>query len=85
MNNERRKKLSAIAAELIKVMQLCSDLKEQLETLRDEEQDYYDNIPDNMKQTEKAEMSQEAIYAMERVLEAVEAAAEMDPSELEQL
>lgn len=62
MNNDRRKKLAAI-------LQKIEDAKSELESLRDEEQDYYDNMPEGIQAGEKGDKSQTAIDAMESAID----------------
>lgn len=54
MNAKRRK-------ELEKVIALIEDAKSQLEILKDEEQEAFDNMPESLKYSEKGEKMEEAI------------------------
>lgn len=58
MNNCRRKNIANIIQQL-------EELKEQITNVISEEQDYYDNIPENLQMSEKAENSQTAISELE--------------------
>jgi CHASE3 domain sensor protein len=49
-------------------MDLVSDAKSHVEELRDELQDWYDNLPENLQQGSKAEEIQEAIDALDSVV-----------------
>lgn len=54
MNNIRRKQLRHISEKL-------SELLSELEVLRDEEQEYYDNMPESLTESERGQKSYEAI------------------------
>ena len=58
MNNIRRKRISNLIVRINMV-------KEELEDILNEEQDYYDNIPENLLGSERAELSEEAIGLLE--------------------
>lgn len=61
MNAQRRKKLDEINGTL-------AEARAELETLRDEEQEYYDNMPESFQNGERGQKAQEAIDAMETVI-----------------
>lgn len=65
MNKDRRAQLLEIQSEL-------EGLKERLETLQQEEQDYYDNMPESFQGGEKGEKAQEAIDAMENCVSSID-------------
>lgn len=54
MNNARRKELDKISQEL-------QSLVERLETVKDEEQESYENMPDGLQASERGEKSENAI------------------------
>lgn len=68
MNNDRRKTIQEI-------MEKLTDLKDSLEMVQEEEQEYKDNMPENLQGSEKyekAESSSEALYeAVSQLEEAV--------------
>lgn len=65
MNNKRRYKIKDIKERFI----MAKDL---LESVLTDEQDYYDNIPENLLGCIRAEESEEAISTMEDALEQIE-------------
>lgn len=69
MNKERRRALN-------KLGQKIEALKNELEDIRDDEQDYYDNIPENLQLSTRATDSEEAIEQMEEAIEQLEEAIE---------
>lgn len=69
MNAERRKRINAIKNQIEPlVSQLGVDIREELEAIRDEEQEAYDNLPEQFQEGEKGEAMQEAIERLEEVI-----------------
>lgn len=62
MNNERRKKLSDLSDKI-------EELKTEAENLLEEEQEYYDNMPENLQNSEKGEKSENAIGEIEYIIQ----------------
>lgn len=62
MNQERRKQIE--------------EAKSILESARDDEQEYFDNMPDSLKDGEKGEKAQTAIDALDEAISACETAVE---------
>lgn len=58
MNNKRRAAIRAIAAKL-------KQLSEEIESIRDDEQDYFDNMPENLQGSERGEIAENAIDALD--------------------
>lgn len=83
MNAERRKKLEAIKERLMILMGEASSLGDELAELRDEEQEYFDNMPEGLQGAEKGEKAQAAIDAMENVVGLLEDFAGIDADELD--
>lgn len=53
MNNKRRKKIEEIVSQLM-------DLQSEIESLRDEEQEVVDNMPENLQGSERYEAAENA-------------------------
>ena len=71
MNKLRRKELFEVINGL-NTMQDKDDLYSwilTLDNIKDEEQDYYDNIPENLQYSQRAEDSEEAISNLEEALD----------------
>ena len=64
MNNVRRKKLAGIVSSLESAQEL-------LEELRDEEQDYLDNMPESLQSSDKYSIREEAIENMESAIDSI--------------
>ena len=67
MNKYRRNQIN----EIIKTLTTSRD---ELEALKDEDQEAFDNYPENLQYSERGEMMQEAIDTMEEALSNVEEA-----------
>lgn len=70
MNATRRKSLSSLIERIsaIDIDAVISDL----ETLRDEEQDYYDNMPESFQASERGGMAEVAVSAMDDAISVLE-------------
>lgn len=76
MNKNRRK---AIADIVTKVEEIVADTREKLEELqtsiesvRDEEQDYLDNIPENLQGSERYETAEQAVDNLDSAASSIE-------------
>ena len=61
MNKERRKQIES-------ALEKIQDGRDAIESLKDEEQDYYDNMPESLQGGEKGEVAQSAIDALDNAL-----------------
>ena len=66
MNAKRKKRLQAVA-EFI-----ADELKAAIEELRDEEQEYFDGIPDNLQSGERYEQAESALDNLESAISSLE-------------
>ena len=55
-----------------KVIEAISDARIMLDELREEEEDYMNNIPENLTGSERYEKAEEAVYAMEDAVSSLE-------------
>ena len=69
MNAERRKKIAALKDQI-------ETVRAELETLREEEQDYFDAMPEAFQNGEKGEKAQAAIDAMEEAISQIESVSD---------
>ena len=65
MNNTRRK-------ELQKLLERIEDLKTDLESVKSEEEEYFENIPENLQSSERYDLSERSITSMEDALSSLE-------------
>lgn len=72
MNKIRRKEI----AKAIELMELAREI---LESVRDEEQEAFDNMPESLQGSERGEAMEEYIYTLEEAIEA------MDTDELQEI
>ena len=69
MNKNRRNTISDIYAKLI-------DIQSDLECIRDEEQEAFDNLPESIQYSERGERMEEYISSLEEALDYVDYAVE---------
>ena len=69
MNNKRRERLKAIIKTLDSVINA-------LELIKDEEEDYMSNIPENLQGGERYSMAEDACNCLEEAIESIEEAIE---------
>ena len=69
MNATQRKELANLAAQI-------DTIKEQLESIRDAEQEKYDNMPEGLQESERGEKFQEGIDTLDEIISNLEEAAE---------
>ena len=74
MNKARRKRISDAIEKLEKIMA-------EFEDIRDDEQDCFDNLPENLQYSERGETMEEAVDVLDTVLDnindAIDAAREL--------
>lgn len=67
MNNARRKKVA-------KAYDMIQDLVALLEEIRDEEQEAYANLPENLRDSEKGELMEDTVYRIESAIDDLDCA-----------
>ena len=67
MNKERRREIETLIDEL-------DDLKARIESVQSDEQDYFDNMPENLQSSERGEMAEEAIGNLDSALDSLDEA-----------
>jgi flagellar biosynthesis chaperone FliJ len=65
MNKERRRQLT-------EALEMLTVVKDRLEIIRDEEQEYYDNMPESFQDGTKGERAQEAIDSIESIISSLD-------------
>ncbi len=77
MNKLRRKSLQ-------KIFDKLSDLMEEIESIRDEEDESRENMPENLHGSERYEQSETASYNMDEAIERISSACDSIESILEE-
>jgi len=67
MNNERRTQIAGAVSEL-------SDIHGFIDSLKDDEQEYFDNMPESFQNSEKGEAAQAAVDAFDSALASIDEA-----------
>ena len=67
MNKQRRAALDIIYNKL-------ADIRDELDEIRDEEECYWDNMPENLQNSVRYEKADEAVYNMEYAISSLEEA-----------
>lgn len=70
MNNTRRKQLKTWTNK-------ANQLKDELDSILLDEQDYYDNIPENLQGSQRASDSEEAMAKIEEAMDIIDEAIEV--------
>ena len=78
MNQKRRKAIAEEEARLTALIEEIDSIKDNLEALRDEEEEYKDNMPESLQYSEKAETSEAAIENLTTVIDALESFSDAD-------
>ena len=76
MNNQRRK-------EIKKIIDRLDIIKNEVEQICNDEEDYHDNIPENLQDSDRAMSSEEVIDNLNEVLENIENAIDNLESAME--
>ena len=69
MNKQRRKELADILAKLEELENLRSEIKERLETVRAEEEEALDNLPESLQDSERGQQMQEYIDTLDEAID----------------
>ena len=72
MNKQHRKWIADTIDTYNEIVPKLQEILADLESIRDEEQEYLDNMPESMQQGEKGEMAAEAISSLEEAKDALE-------------
>lgn len=80
MNKARRKELSEVirGLNMVKDKDDLYSIINELDSIKDDEQDYYDNIPENLQYSQRAEDSEQAIDNLEEALSLLNEAYDED-------
>lgn len=71
MNQSRRKKIQSIITRAEALFKLAAELKAAIESVRDDEQEYLDNLSEGAAEGEKGTVAEAAIENLESAMEAL--------------
>lgn len=69
MNKDRRKEIQEVADRIGELATLRDELKDAIESIRDEEQDYFDNMPESFQYADRGLKAQEAVDALNEAID----------------
>lgn len=69
MNNQRRKALKDAMKQMEEAAALLTAAKEAIESIKEEEEEAYDNLPDSFQEGAQGDQMQENINAMDEVID----------------
>lgn len=72
MNKDRRKEIARAVALVEEIRAQLDEARQAVEGIRDEEQDYFDNMPESLRGGDKGDRAQEAIDALENATSEME-------------
>lgn len=72
MNKDRRKALAEAIDALTKIKDQIENVKSIVETAKDEEREYYDNMPENMQSGDRGQEADTAVSNLEDVFETLD-------------
>ena len=72
MNNQRRKILLETVARLEELQEAISDIRDEIETVRDGEQDTFDSLPEGLQGTARGEEMESNVDNLNEVIDALE-------------
>jgi flagellar biosynthesis chaperone FliJ len=68
VNKQRRNAIDKLTTTIADLMTKMEDARDELETLKDEEQEYYDNMPESLQGGEKGERAVEVCDLLDSAL-----------------
>lgn len=83
MNAHRRKALAAIADRMTDLQSQVSTLISDLQDVCNEEQDYFDNMPESLQDGDKGQKAQAAIDLMENLISELTNFTDLDAGDLD--
>ena len=72
MNKERRAAMSKLHAELDELMGKVGDIRDQIDTIKDEEQEYFDAMHENLQGGERGQAAEAAVDLLQTVYDSLD-------------
>lgn len=82
MNKKRRQCIDAVILKISKLQDIIEEIQQYIEDIATDEQDYLDNIPENLQGSERYEAGEEAVENLEAAIDWLE---DINLSELSEL
>lgn len=82
MNKKRRKCIDSVILKINNLQDIIEELQQDIEDIAADEQDYLDNIPENLQSSERYEAGEEAVENLEAAIDWLD---DIKTSELEEL
>jgi len=82
MNKKRRQCIDAVILKINNLQDIIEELQQDIEDIAADEQDYLDNIPENLQGSERYEAGENAVENLEAAIDWLE---DINLSELEEL
>lgn len=83
MNAQRRKTLAALRDRMTELQSQVTTLAEDLQDVCNEEQDYFDNMPESLQDGDKGQKAQAAIDLMENLISELTNFTDLDSGDLD--
>lgn len=83
MNAQRRKTLAALRDRMTDLQSQVTTLAEDLQDVCNEEQDYFDNMPESLQDGDKGQKAQAAIDLMENLISELTNFTDLDAGDLD--
>lgn len=71
MNKERRETIARLSKRFYVLQEDLEDIRFEIEDVRDEEQEYFDNLPENLKGSDRGVSAESAVDALEQAHDAL--------------
>lgn len=81
MNKERRSTIKELQERMQKLIEEACSLREAIDEVRDEEQEYFDNMPESLQNGDKGQKAQQAIDAMDEAVGYLDYLADSDAAD----
>ena len=78
MNSERRKQIEAIKERISSLVGDASEILSEVEDIRNDEQEYRDNMPESFADGDKGQKADDAIAALDEVVEGLQTLLDTD-------
>ena len=78
MNSERRKQIEAIKERISSLVGDASEILSEVEDIRNDEQDYRDNMPESFADGDKGQKADDAIAALDEVVDGLQTLLDTD-------